>query len=108
MVLVATVPSSSRQWPDRTSRGCSAGELREVLRGHGVSYACIFGSVVRGDDHQGSDVDILVDFAPRTGLLMILRIQAELEEILGVDLTSCPCGLMTRVRARVQRDLIAL
>lgn len=85
------------------------GELREVLRRHGVTNARLFGSVARGDDQEGSDVDILVDFAPGTGLIKILSIEAELEAILDVQVDLVPdAGLKDRVRARVQRDLIAL
>lgn len=84
-------------------------EMREVLERHKVKNARLFGSVARGDDHDGSDVDILVDFAPGTGLFTIFRIQDELETILGVPVDLVPdSGLKDRVRVRVQRDLIAL
>ncbi len=80
-----------------------------MLRRHGVSNPRLFGSVARGDDHEGSDVDILVEFAPSTSLFTILRIQDELETILGVEVDLIPdAGLKDRVRVRVQRDLIAL
>lgn len=55
------------------------GELREVLRRHGVKNAQPFGRVARGDDHEGSHVDILADFPSGTSLLDILTIQDELE-----------------------------
>ncbi|MGL5863482.1 MAG: nucleotidyltransferase family protein, partial [Phycicoccus sp.] len=45
------------------------GELLEVLRRHGVTNPEIFGSAARGDDHEGSDVDLLVDFAPGTDII---------------------------------------
>jgi len=84
-------------------------ELREVLHRHGVTNARLFGSVVRGDDHEGSDVDLLVRFAPGTGLFAIAGIQRELEEILGVEVDLVPdSGLKDKVRQRVERDLIAL
>lgn len=84
-------------------------EVREVLRRHGVANPRLFGSVARGDDHVGSDVDILVDFASGTSLFDILRIQDELQEILGVDVDLVPdAGLKDRVRVRAERDLIEL
>lgn len=84
-------------------------QLREVLERHGVRNARLFGSVARGDDHDGSDLDVLVDFAPRRSLFTILRIQDELEAILGVPVDLVPAsGLKDRVRVRVQQDLIAL
>lgn len=69
----------------------------------------IFGSVARGDDHEGSDVDILVDFPPDLSLFDILRVQDELEALLGVvvDLVS-DRGLRDRVRAEIQGELIPL
>jgi len=33
-----------------------------ILKKYGVSRASLFGSVVRGDTHKNSDVDILVEF----------------------------------------------
>ena len=84
-------------------------ELHDALRRHGVTNARIFGSVARGDDHEGSDLDLLVDFAPDTSLLDIIGIQMELEELLGVSVDLVPStGLKERVRASAEPDLIAL
>ncbi|MCA1784318.1 MAG: nucleotidyltransferase family protein [Dermatophilaceae bacterium] len=84
-------------------------ELKQVLRHHGVMNVRIFGSVARGEDAIGSDVDLLVDFAPGTSLFDILRIQDELETILGVEVDLIPdAGLKSRVRMQVEQDLIAL
>jgi predicted nucleotidyltransferase len=84
-------------------------QLRQVLMRHGVTNARLFGSVARGDDHEGSDVDLLVDFAPGTSLFDILRIQDELEVILGVPVDLIPStGLKDRVRAQAESDLISL
>ncbi len=83
--------------------------LREVLRRQGVTNARIFGSVARGDDHEGSDVDLLVDFAPGTSLVDVIGIQMELEDLLGVSVELVPTrGLKERVRASAELDLIAL
>jgi len=84
-------------------------ELRDVLRRHGVKNARIFGSVARGDDHEGSDLDLLVDFAPGTSLVDLISIQDELESVLGraVDLVPDK-GLKERVRASAEPNLIAL
>ena len=43
----------------------------------------IFGSAARGDEHEGSDLDLLVDLAPGTDLFDLVHIKAELEEVLG-------------------------
>jgi uncharacterized protein len=35
-----------------------------ALRSRGVMHAALFGSVARGENRAGSDIDILVEFAP--------------------------------------------
>lgn len=80
-----------------------------MLRRHGVTNACIFGSVARGDDHEGSDLDLLVDFAPGTDMIDIIGIKHELEDVLGAPVDLIPRdGLKERVRARAERDLVPL
>lgn len=45
----------------------------------------VFGSAMRGDDHDGSDLDLLVDPLPGTTLLDLGGLQDELQELLGVS-----------------------
>jgi predicted nucleotidyltransferase len=84
-------------------------EVLEVLGRHGVTNPEIFGSAARGDDHEGSDLDILVDFPPGTSIIDIIGIQHELEDLLGVPVDLVPrSGLKERVRARAAKDLLPL
>lgn len=39
-------------------------EAEPALRAKGVVHAAVFGSTARGEQHPGSDVDILIDFDP--------------------------------------------
>lgn len=81
----------------------------EVLGRHGVTNVRIFGSVARGDDRDGSDLDLLVDLAPGTSLFDMAGIQIELEDLLGVDVDLVTNrSLKERMRARVERDAVAL
>jgi len=59
-----------------------------ILRRYGVKKAGIFGSVVRGEATQKSDIDILVEIERDISLLDFVRLQLEIEEVLGrkVDL----------------------
>lgn len=43
-----------------------------------------FGSAVRGDDVESSDLDLLVDPTSRTTLMTLAAIQREAERLLGV------------------------
>lgn len=98
-------------FPGPTGRLVAAhrSEILHVLGRHGVTNARLFGSVARGDDREGSDLDILVDFPAETSLFDVLRIQEKLEQLLGVsvDLVSSS-GLKERLRSRVERDLVDL
>ncbi|WP_036289200.1 nucleotidyltransferase family protein [Methylosinus sp. PW1] len=56
----------------------------------------VFGSVLHGDDEDGSDIDILVDALPGATLFDLGRLQVELEEILGVRVDLLTPGDISR------------
>ena len=55
-----------------------------VLRRYDVVRAAIFGSFVRGDYKDGSDIDILVEFKGEKSLLDLAGLKISLEELLGM------------------------
>jgi hypothetical protein len=65
-------------------------KLEEFCQRWEVSELAFFGSILREDFHQNSDIDLLVTFKPgaRTGLFDLVRMENELREIFGreVDL----------------------
>lgn len=84
-------------------------EVLAILDKYGVTNPEIFGSTARGDDHDGSDLDLLVDLAPGTDLFDLVHIKADLESVLGVPVDLVPRdGLKARVRAAAAKDLVAL
>lgn len=79
-----------------------------VARHHGRSVA-IFGSVARGDEQPGSDIDFLVELAPGTRPFEILSIGAELEAALGVKVdVGTPDSLRERLRDDVLSEAVTL
>lgn len=62
----------------------------------------VFGSVLRGEDKEGSDIDILEDALPGATLLDLGGLMMDLQDILGVrvDLMT-PQELPKRIRAKV-------
>ena len=84
-------------------------EIKEILaRHHGRSVA-IFGSVARGDERPGSDIDFLVELAPGTRPFEILQLGAAREEALGVSVdVGTPESLRHGLRAGVLSEAIAL
>jgi len=84
-------------------------ELVAAAAAHGVSGLRVFGSVARGDDRPGSDVDLLADLPPGMSLFGLARLQAELEAIVGTRVDLVPAAdLKPDVRERAGRDLVAL
>ncbi len=65
--------------------------------------------MVRGEDNEESDLDILVDPGPRTGLLTMVRVQSELEKATGVkvDLLT-PGDLHPRFRDKALAEAAVL
>ncbi len=57
--------------------------IRDVVRRNRGRSVAVFGSVARGDDHPGSDIDFLVDFEPGSSLFDLMHIADELEALLG-------------------------
>ena len=84
-------------------------DLIAAAAAHGVENLRVFGSVARGEDRPGSDVDLLADLPPGLSLFGLGRLEGELEDILGTRVDLIPAGdLKPGVRARVEHDLIAL
>ena len=79
-----------------------------VARHHGRSVA-VFGSVARGDETPGSDIDLLVELEPGTRPFAILALGADLEDAIGVKVdVGTPDSLRERLRAEVLAEAIPL
>ncbi len=63
-------------------------ELPALKAGYGVRSLALFGSVVRGEATETSDLDILVEYEQAPTLFEFVRLKAHLSELLGapVDL----------------------
>jgi predicted nucleotidyltransferase len=63
-------------------------EVLKVLARYPVSNPRVFGSAARGEDAEGSDLDMLVHVEGRVGYFELANLALELERLLGckVDL----------------------
>lgn len=66
----------------RTSLDDIKNQVVPILKEAGVTHSAIFGSYVRGDAKDDSDIDILVDFPRGKGLFEFVGLQSRLEEAL--------------------------
>ena len=55
-------------------------KIIDILRENGVKRASFFGSIVRGEMTDESDVDLLVEFEGRRSLLDLAHLKNELED----------------------------
>jgi uncharacterized protein len=79
--------------------------IRELAARHRMLNPRVFGSVARGDDRQGSDLDIMVDASPGADYLDLGGLQFDLQERLGLDVHLIFAdGLKGAMRDRVLSD----
>lgn len=84
-------------------------EIKAIVARHQGRSVAVFGSVARGDETPGSDIDLLVELEPGTRPFAILALGADLEEALGVKVdVGTPQTLRERVRAEVLAEAIPL
>ncbi len=83
-------------------------QLAEFYRRRHIRKLSLFGSVLKGTDRPGSDIDLLVEFEPgcTPGLLRLAGMENELSDMLGrrVDLRT-PQDLSRHFRDEVMRTV---
>ncbi len=84
-------------------------EILAVARRYGAHDIRIFGSVARGDQNEGSDLDLIVRFDPDRSLFDHGGLLMDLEELLGVkvDIVS-EGGMRPRFRDYVMNEVVPL
>jgi hypothetical protein len=73
----------------------------------GMANPRLFGSVLRGDDAEDSDLDLLVDPSPNTSLLDLAKLQIRIQGTVGIriDLLT-PKSLPATFRNKVLAEAI--
>jgi len=80
-------------------------QVRDIALRHRVSSVKVFGSVLHGDDAEGSDLDLLVEPTAQTTMFDIGGIQFEVSELLGIKVdVLTPRALPESFRARVMAE----
>jgi uncharacterized protein len=60
-------------------------QIRAIALSHRVGNVRVFGPALRGEDHAGSDLDLLVEPTAQTTLMDIGAIRCELKALLGCE-----------------------
>ena len=84
-------------------------QVINIALSHSVSDVKVFGSVLHGDDTEGSDLDLLVEPTSLTTMFHIGGIQFEVSELLGIKVdVVTPRGLPESFRAKVLSEARSL
>jgi predicted nucleotidyltransferase len=79
--------------------------IRQIALSHRVQDIRVFGSALRGEDIEGSDLDLLVEPTSDTTLLDIAAIRFELKQLLGLDIdVLTPNSLPDKFRDQVLKE----
>jgi len=84
-------------------------EILAIAKKHGAQNVRVFGSVARGDTHNESDIDFLVELEPGRSLFDLGGLLYDLQSLLGVGVdVVTENGLRARIRERVLREAVPL
>jgi excisionase family DNA binding protein len=86
-----------------------ASDIKDAAARHGARNVRLFGSVLRGQTDERSDVDLLVDLDAGRSLIDLVQLELELEQLLEsrVDLGTA-VSLRTKVKDRVLAEAVQL
>ena len=81
-------------------------KIIDICKQNDVVRIGVFGSMARGEATEGSDVDLIVEFSTRKGLLALVALERKLSTAIGrkVDLLT-EAALSPYLRERILREL---
>lgn len=93
----------------RTQLNDKREEILSVAKRHGASDLKVFGSVIRGEANENSDIDFLVAFEDDRSLFDVIGLKQDLEEMLdrSVDVVTDE-SLHWYIRDRVLNEAVPL
>ena len=82
-------------------------DIRRIVEANRARNPRVFGSVLRGEDEEGSDLDILVEALETTSLFNLSRMELRLQDLLQVRVdVRTPLDLHKRFRDSVAADAV--
>lgn len=81
----------------------------ELSAKYHIDSLALFGSVARGDEHEDSDVDLLVEFSTTPDLLTFIELEENLKERLGFRVDLVPKRkLKAELVDRITKEAVAI
>jgi uncharacterized protein len=83
--------------------------IREIVRRAGINNPRVFGSVVRGEDRDNSDLDIIVDLTSKASLFDLGHLENQIGNSIGLRVNVLvPSELPPKFRDRVLAEAAPL
>lgn len=80
--------------------------IHDIARRHRARSVSVFGSVARGEDRPGSDIDFLVEFEPGASLLDLMAIQDDLETLFACSVDVVSAGGLKDRDEHIRREAV--
>ncbi|MEE9947763.1 MAG: nucleotidyltransferase domain-containing protein [Pseudomonas asiatica] len=98
--------------PTEAIRG-KEGDIRRLIETYGFTEPKLFGSSARGDDHDGSDLDLLATIPPemagKISLFHIAELEDELQAMVGVPVDfHVRNNMPEHLRQSIEREMVTL
>lgn len=82
--------------------------IRALAAQHKALDVKVFGSVARGEDLPGSDLDLLVTFSPDASLFDLTSLADDVEELIGVHVDVISDGGLREGHDEIRAQAVAL
>src|SRR3712207_8637593 len=79
-----TTASLPAEWPVTRYISALRQHRRALSERYHIDSLGVFGSYVRNEQHDGSDLDVLVTFTQTPSLFTLVALQDELQDLLGI------------------------
>jgi len=76
-------------------------EILRLAEAHGATNVRVFGSVVRGENREDSDIDFLVEFQRGRTLFDLIGLRLDLQDLLGASVDVVTPNSLRYIRDRV-------
>lgn len=84
-------------------------EIRQILAKAGGGNVRVFGSVATGQDHEGSDIDLLFTMGTPLSLMQLGELEQQLRDVLDTDVDLVPDSVVRpEFRDRALGEAVAL
>jgi len=104
-----TTFSLPAEWPVARHIATLRRYRRELAERYHIDSLGVFGSYVRNEQHDGSDLDLLVTFTQTPSLFTLVALEDELHDLLGISVdVVLKTSLKPRIGQQILREVVEI